>query len=126
MEGVREAQECAATLVRGARLRAGLSQAELARRSGVARPVVWAIEHGQRQPSLPTLAKVLAGAGARLRVAAVPAPTDGTDAGTAPAGEAARRHSREVRDVLELADALRRSAELERRRGAGGTTGASR
>jgi uncharacterized protein len=49
----------AAALLRQARLRAGLSQVELAARAGVTQSVVSAYESGHRQPSLPTLAALV-------------------------------------------------------------------
>ncbi len=65
--------------LRTARSAKGLSQAELARRSGVPRTVIVEVEGGRRQPSLPTLARLLAGAGYR--------PTLGLGGGpAAPAG----------------------------------------
>ncbi|HET6910978.1 MAG TPA: helix-turn-helix transcriptional regulator, partial [Mycobacteriales bacterium] len=54
------------TLLRTARERAGLSQSELARRSGVAQSVVSAYEAGKRQPALPTLSKLIAATGHTL------------------------------------------------------------
>ena len=42
------------TLIRAARRRAGLTQAELARRAGTSQPVVSAYEHGRRDPSVGT------------------------------------------------------------------------
>lgn len=53
----------AAELLRGARLRAGLSQRQLAERAGVAQSVISMYESGRRQPSLPTLLALLRGAG---------------------------------------------------------------
>jgi transcriptional regulator with XRE-family HTH domain len=50
-----------------ARLEAGLSQRELAERAGVAQPEIARIESGRREPSIPTLQKILAGAGLELR-----------------------------------------------------------
>lgn len=53
-------------LLRGARHRAGLSQEELARRTGTSRPTLSAYEHGRKAPSVRTLERLLSGAGARL------------------------------------------------------------
>lgn len=58
----------AATLLREARQRSGLSQAELARRAGVAQSVISAYESGRRQPALPTLARLIEATGLELRV----------------------------------------------------------
>lgn len=107
-----QVEQLASALVRRARRSAGLTQAELARRSGVPRPVVWAIEHERRQPSLPTLAKVLAGAGMELRVdigQSAPAADPKVDRDLAEE----RAHAVRVRDALELADSIKRSKQLE-------------
>ncbi|HVN13117.1 MAG TPA: nucleotidyltransferase domain-containing protein [Kineosporiaceae bacterium] len=58
----------AADLLREARRRSGLSQAELGRRAGVAQSVVSAYESGRRQPALVTLARLVEAAGGELRV----------------------------------------------------------
>jgi predicted nucleotidyltransferase/DNA-binding XRE family transcriptional regulator len=55
-------------LLRRARLGAGMSQAELAFRAGVAQSVISAYEAGRRQPSLPTLARLIDSAGSDLVV----------------------------------------------------------
>ena len=62
------ADETAGSLLRRARQGAGISQAELAFRAGVAQSVISAYEAGQRQPSLPTLAKLVDAAGSDLVV----------------------------------------------------------
>jgi uncharacterized protein len=53
----------AAALLRRARKRAGLSQAELAARTGVTQSVISAYESGRRQPAVPALAKLVDAAG---------------------------------------------------------------
>lgn len=58
--------QLAPSLVRDARRRAGLTQRELARRSGVEQPVISAYERGRRQPTLPTLLRLLRAAGFEL------------------------------------------------------------
>ncbi|NEE04657.1 helix-turn-helix domain-containing protein [Phytoactinopolyspora halotolerans] len=50
-------------MLREARRRANLSQMELARRAGVTQSVVSAYESGQRQPALPTLARLIEATG---------------------------------------------------------------
>ena len=62
------ADETAGSLLRRARVDAGISQAELAFRAGVAQSVVSAYEAGRRQPSLPTLGKLIDAAGYDLVV----------------------------------------------------------
>jgi transcriptional regulator with XRE-family HTH domain len=47
----------------------GLTQAELARRTGIQRSVLSAYEHGRRQPAVAALARIAAAAGLELRLA---------------------------------------------------------
>jgi predicted nucleotidyltransferase/DNA-binding XRE family transcriptional regulator len=56
----------AGQLLREARLSAGLSQSELARRVRVPQSVVSEYERGKREPSLPMLEKLIAGTGHEL------------------------------------------------------------
>jgi ribosome-binding protein aMBF1 (putative translation factor) len=58
----------AATVLREARQRSGLSQAELARRAGVVQSVISAYESGRRQPALPMLARLIEATGLELRL----------------------------------------------------------
>ena len=58
----------AAGLLQLARLQAGISQQELAERAGVDRSMISAYEHDRRQPTLPTLLKLLTAAGFELRM----------------------------------------------------------
>lgn len=58
----------AGALLREARTRAGLSQIELARRAGVTQSVISAYESGRRQPSLPTLIRLVEATGSRLEM----------------------------------------------------------
>jgi len=60
--------ETAGSLLRRARVGSGMSQAELAFKAGVAQSVISAYEAGRRQPSLPTLAKLIEAAGCDLVV----------------------------------------------------------
>ena len=57
----------ASAFLQTARLEAGLSQRELAERAGVAQSEIARIESGNREPSIPTLQRILAGAGLELR-----------------------------------------------------------
>src|SRR3954447_20204665 len=83
-----------------ARTRAGLSQAELARRAGTSQATISAYESGSKQPSVATFSRLLAAAGARLSVES--------------AGGAAREPSRAelagagatLAEVITLAEAL--------------------
>jgi len=54
------------TLLRQARTRAGLSQVELATQAGTTQSVISAYESGQRQPSIPALARLIEAAGFEL------------------------------------------------------------
>ena len=61
-------------VLREARLRAGLSQSELARRAGVAQSVISVYESGRRQPALTTLASLVTPTGHDLLIELRPAP----------------------------------------------------
>jgi transcriptional regulator with XRE-family HTH domain len=90
----------AADALRGARLRAGLTQHALAARAGTSQATISAYEAGRKQPSLRTLERLLEATGARLAV--VP---DGL-ARRDPTPEQLARAGRALVDVLELAAAL--------------------
>lgn len=55
-----------------ARLRAGLSQHELAARAGTSQPAIARLESGQANPTVATLERILAAAGFHLRCELVP------------------------------------------------------
>jgi predicted nucleotidyltransferase/DNA-binding XRE family transcriptional regulator len=82
-------------LLRTARERAGLTQMELARRSGVTQSVISAYESGHRQPALPTLAALIDAAGFDLdvRLRRVPRQLDRL---SGPLGLRVRRHRHEL------------------------------
>lgn len=56
------------TLLRDARVRGGLDQAELARRAATTQAYVSRVERGTTLPSLPTLERLLRALGLRLRL----------------------------------------------------------
>lgn len=58
----------AGDLPRLARVKAGLTQAALGERAGVAQTLISAYENGRRQPSLPALMRLLEAAGFELRM----------------------------------------------------------
>ena len=58
----------AGALLKSARLRLGLTQTAFADLVGIAQPTLSAYESGRRQPTLPTLLRMLASAGLELRV----------------------------------------------------------
>ena len=70
--GVEAAATSAGALLRQARTGAGLSQVELARRAGVTQSVISAYESGRRQPSLPTLVKLVEATGSRIEMIVQP------------------------------------------------------
>src|SRR3954453_21688765 len=89
-----------ATTVRRARERAGLTQAELARRAGTSQATISAYEGGSKTPAVATLARLLAATGSRLTVEPVPAPA------AEPSLAELSRRARTLLDVLELAETL--------------------
>jgi transcriptional regulator with XRE-family HTH domain len=62
----------AAGLLQLARLKSGLSQGKLAERAGVPTTMISAYERDQRQPTLPTLLRLLRAAGFDLRMHLAP------------------------------------------------------
>lgn len=66
------AKTVAAGLLLMAREEAGLSQRELAERVGVAQSEIARIESGNREPSIPTLQRIVAGAGLEIRFRLAP------------------------------------------------------
>jgi transcriptional regulator with XRE-family HTH domain len=90
----------APTLLRTARARTGLSQAELARRAGTSQPVISAYEHGRRDPSTRTLRRLIAAAGEQLELRLAPTPPE-----LPPPADLAE-HGHRLVDVLLLADAV--------------------
>lgn len=65
---MRDSLGLAGNLLRLARAKAGVTQAQMAARAGVPRSTVERIEAGTRQPSLPTLSKLLAAVDLDLRI----------------------------------------------------------
>lgn len=59
-------------LIRSARRRAGLTQAELGSRLGTTQAAISRLERGSSNPTVATLTTVLRGAGQRLELTAVP------------------------------------------------------
>ncbi len=64
----RDSHELAANLLKLARAKTGVSQAQMAALAGVPRSTVERIEAGTRQPSLPTLGKLLAAVDLDMRI----------------------------------------------------------
>lgn len=85
-------------MIREARQRSGLSQAELARRAGVAQPVISAYETGRREPGLPMLDKLVRASGHDLLVEVVARPS-GRELPDSPVGLRLRRQRRAILDA---------------------------
>ena len=89
-----------AELLRIARQRRGLSQAELAARAGTSQPVISAYERGRRDPTTGTLRRLVAAAGERLELRLSAEPPD------IPPPADLKEHGTRLVDVLLLADAI--------------------
>ncbi len=88
----------ASKLIRRARELSGLSQTELARRSGIAAPTISAYETGRRDPSVTNLLRILDAAGLDLALQ-----------------ESERTHrGRRLDQALRLADVLRRDGRADK------------
>ena len=103
----------AAGLVRMARSKAGLTQAELADRAGVTQQSISAYETGRKEPTLPTLQRLVAAAGFDLRFRLEPLDDHDTSLDAALATLPAETRAALERASRERADAAR----LERIRG---------
>jgi transcriptional regulator with XRE-family HTH domain len=66
----------AARILNMARRRAGLTQRELAKRSGIPQPSISRIERGQASPTVDTLERLLRASGQELEPVGVPAEDD--------------------------------------------------
>ena len=87
-------------MIRDARVRARLSQTDLARRAGVAQSVISAYESDRREPGLRTLTKLIEATGHQLAIDLVPTP--GRQLGL-PDTRLGRRLRRRRRAVVDLA-----------------------
>ena len=85
----------AGALLRQARKRAGLSQVDLAARAGVTQSVISAYESGQRQPSLPALARLVDAAGFELALG-LRRPPSRLRRLSGPVGRRVRRHRNDL------------------------------
>lgn len=90
----------AATLLRTARRRQGLTQAQVAARAQTSQPVISAYEHGRRDPTTATLRRLVAATGEHLELRLAPEPPD------IPPATTPEEHAARLVDVLLLADAL--------------------
>lgn len=89
-----------ACAIRGSRRRAGLTQAALAARAGTSQATISAYESGRKQPSVATLDRLLAAAGARLSI------QRRRRAVVQPSPAQHERAARDLLDVLALAEEL--------------------
>lgn len=105
----------AADLIRNARVRAGLTQRELAERCGTAQPVISTYEHGRRDPSLSTLRRIIAAADARLHITVDRLRDTDSSYARSAALLTPEQHAQALVDVLLLADAIPRREPPERR-----------
>ncbi|NMM17481.1 MAG: helix-turn-helix transcriptional regulator [Cellulomonas sp.] len=78
MDGIRTARELGSQL-RAERRRAGLTQVDLAERSGVSRPTLRQIEAGHPTGELGKVLAVVTTLGLQMRLEAAPEPTFGLD-----------------------------------------------
>ena len=88
----------ASAILRAARLHAGLSQAEVGRRAGVAQSVISAYESGRRQPSLPMLLSLIDATGHILDAELRPARTNSRPL-SGPVGRRVQRHRAQLRRI---------------------------
>jgi hypothetical protein len=94
----------AADLLKQARRRSGLSQAELGRRAGVTQSMISAYESGLRQPALQTLARLVAATGLRLDVSLGDSNSDSLPG---PVGRIVRQRRHEIVATAEAHGAAR-------------------
>lgn len=85
----------AGALLREARKRGSLSQADLAARAGVTQSVISAYESGQRQPSIPALARLVGAAGFELTLG-LRCPPGRLRRLSGPVGRRVRRHRKDL------------------------------
>jgi transcriptional regulator with XRE-family HTH domain len=86
--------------LKGARIRAGLTQHALAARAGTSQATISAYESGRKEPSLSTLDRLLTAAGAELAV------VSSHRSVREPTRQQLSRAGRALRSVVELAEAL--------------------
>src|SRR3954451_16578405 len=90
----------AGTTLKTARTRAGLSQADLAARTGTSQATISAYENGSKQPAVATFSRLLAATGTRLSVEDMPAPV------IEPSAAELERAGATLAEVIALAEAL--------------------
>lgn len=93
---MRSVSETAGAVIREARRRSGLSQAELARRAHVSQPVISAYENGRREPGLSMLTRLIEASGHRLNLDIVAEPGSPHGLPDTPVGRQLRRRRRAI------------------------------
>lgn len=88
-------------MIREARRRSGLSQAELARRAHVSQPVISAYESGRREPGLSMLTKLVEASGHTLNIDLVAEPDAARGLPDTPIGRRLRRRRRAIIQAAE-------------------------
>lgn len=96
----------AGQLVREARRRRGLTQADLARRSATTQNYVSRIERGAVEPTLPTIERLLHALGLRLRLGVVALPTGNEDPAKLRADYAASTPEERIAQAMMLSEFL--------------------
>lgn len=91
----------AAAVLREARRRSKLSQAELARRANVAQPVISAYETGRREPGLAMLSRLVEATGHQLRIDLVAEPGHKRGLPDTPMGRRLRQRRRAIIEAAE-------------------------
>jgi transcriptional regulator with XRE-family HTH domain len=110
----------AGAILRDARRRAGLTQAELSERAGVVRPLISQYENGRKDPSVTMLARLVEACGMELRMRAevlseAERGQRAHDAALISSGQARRNAERARREVVSVRRPT--AAEIDRLRG---------
>ncbi len=89
-----------ASVLREARRRSHLSQTDVAHRAGVAQSVISAYESGRREPSVPTLARLIEATGHELVLDVVPRPDRALGIPDSPLGRRLRQRRKAVIEAV--------------------------
>jgi len=97
----------AAGLIRSARDRAGMTQGDLAEAADVTQQSVSAYETGRREPTLPTLMRLIEAAGLEMRIRLVPAEGHDESLESFTRSLPVKRRAEIERDLVDRAEAAR-------------------